>query len=121
MNNQPTDPPSLVPARIEPAASQQQPSQPYQPQRITPEQRAALLAQTIATQVAAGQRVESQGPVSAVLVSGREPNHVLQLLLTVFTCGLWAPVWLIVALAQKERRTMVTVDDFGYITVQHLG
>ena len=27
------------------------------------------------------------------------PNHVLHLLLTIFTCGLWLPVWIIVTIA----------------------
>jgi hypothetical protein len=86
----------------------------------TPEQRAALLSQTVATQVAAGWRVESQGPISAILVTGTPVNHVLQLLLTVFTCGLWAPIWLLLALTSRERRAQVAVDDFGNVYVQQL-
>lgn len=34
----------------------------------------------------------------SVMAARPEVNHVLHLLLTLFLCGLWAPVWLIMAL-----------------------
>ena len=36
------------------------------------------------------------GPVVVVV---RGPNHFLHFLVTVMTCGLWAPVWLLIALS----------------------
>ncbi len=72
----------------------------------------------VANSVQNGWRVEYQGPDSAVLVAGRKANHVLHLLLTVFTVGLWAVVWLIVALSSSEKRTTVRVDDYGNLTWQ---
>lgn len=30
------------------------------------------------------------------------PNHVLHLLISVFTCGLWLPVWLVLIVATKS-------------------
>ena len=45
-------------------------------------------------------------PPQAV-VAVREPfttNHVLHLLVTIVTCGLWAPVWLFIAWRNTENR-----------------
>ena len=33
---------------------------------------------------------------SAVLATGTTPNHVLHLLLSLLTFGLWLPVWLLI-------------------------
>jgi hypothetical protein len=49
-------------------------------------------------------------PVSApppMVVVARDPyatNHILHLLLTVFTFGLWAPVWLLVTVVNNSNR-----------------
>ena len=45
--------------------------------------------------------VASQTDALAVLHrQRRKTNHVLHLLLTVFTCGLWAPIWIILAIVK---------------------
>jgi hypothetical protein len=49
----------------------------------------------------------------AVLVTGHRPNHLLHLILSVLTLGLWLIVWLIVALAGGEKRKTVTVAPDG--------
>lgn len=54
-----------------------------------------------------GWRVESQGESQAVVVKGHRPNHILHLLLTVLTLGLWAIVWIIVAITSKEQRRVL--------------
>lgn len=43
-------------------------------------------------------------PVTVVNVSTerRGPNHLLHLVLTVITCGLWAPVWIAVAIFGRK-------------------
>lgn len=41
------------------------------------------------------------------------PNHVLHALLTFFLCGLWLPVWIIIALADSRRRSMVRCSRCG--------
>ncbi len=33
------------------------------------------------------------------MATGTTPNHILHLVLSLFTCGLWLPVWLIIVLA----------------------
>jgi len=80
--------------------------------------RRALLGQAIAQWVHAGARVESQSDTQAVMVTGKQPNHVLHLLLTIFTALLWAPVWIIVSIVSKERRTVLTVDPWGNVLTQ---
>lgn len=39
-------------------------------------------------------------PTPVVVTTG--PNHALHLILTLLTCGLWLPVWLIVAIAGRQ-------------------
>jgi hypothetical protein len=41
-------------------------------------------------------------------------NHPLHLAATIFTCGLWSPVWIVCAII--GRKTVITTDPFhpGY-------
>jgi hypothetical protein len=84
----------------------------------TSDQRKALLATAINTQVIRGARVESQGDYQAVLVRGKPVNHVLQLILTIVTLGLWAVIWLALVIFGGEKRVVVTVDEYGNTNVQ---
>jgi hypothetical protein len=84
----------------------------------SPGERKELLARTVAGQVAGGARVESQSDFQAVLVRGKSVNHVLHLLLSVFTIGLWVFVWIALAIFGGEKRSMVTVDEYGNVAVQ---
>jgi hypothetical protein len=53
----------------------------------------------------------------AAMVSGRPTNHIRWLLLTIFTLGLLAPVWLIVALTEDgEKHLVITADPEGNIS-----
>jgi hypothetical protein len=54
-----------------------------------------------------GWRVESQTDTQAVIVKGHRPNHLLHLILTVLTAGLWGIVWVIVAITGGEKRMML--------------
>jgi hypothetical protein len=81
----------------------------------TIEQRKRILAAAIQTQVCPGMRIESQSDSQAVLVFGRAPNHILHFLIGLFTLGAWWLVWLILALSNRERRRLLTVDESGSI------
>lgn len=85
------------------------------------DQRKRMLAEAIQRQVVQGGRVESQSDFQAVVVSGQRPNHTLHAILTLFTCGFWGIVWIVIAFTGGERRTMITVDDYGNLLVQQLG
>lgn len=38
----------------------------------------------------------------SVKVTGRGPNHMLHGMLTLFTCGLWAPIWIMVTIFGRK-------------------
>lgn len=76
------------------------------------------LAQAVAREVAAGYRVESQTDVNAVLVKGKGTNHVLHLILTLITFGMWGVVWIIMYFINQEKRIILTVDEYGQVLRQ---
>ena len=61
-------------------------------------------------------RIESVSPYTAVLVYGKPVNHVLHLLASVFLCGLWLPVWILIAVSGGERKRVLSVDRCGNVT-----
>jgi hypothetical protein len=78
---------------------------------------ARALAGAAESYIRRGWRVESAlTPGQVVMVHGKRPNHVLHLLLSVFTLGLWLPVWLILAVSTKEQRTVLTAQSDGSVT-----
>ncbi|MCM6775002.1 hypothetical protein NDR87_26515 [Nocardia sp. CDC159] len=83
-------------------------------------QRRQALAVALATEVARGGRVESQTDLNAVIVTGSTPNHTLHLILTLVTCFTWSPVWLVLAIVQKEHRASIRVDEYGQVLRQQL-
>jgi hypothetical protein len=85
------------------------------PQRASDE-RQEILAGTVAGYVRRGYRVESQTPYQAIVVKGRRPNHLLHLVLSVLTLGLWMLlVWLPLVVFGGEKRRVVSVDTFGNV------
>jgi len=108
--DQPT--PAAPPTSVPPAVSQ------------TPlksaDERKEILGRAIHTQVAQGARVESQGDYQAILVKGHRPNHMLHLVLTIVTLGVWGFVWLGVIAFGGEKRMSASVDDWGNTNIQNL-
>jgi hypothetical protein len=86
--------------------------------RKSSEERKEMLARTVSGQVAGGARVESQSDFQAVVVKGKSVNHVLHLILSLVTLGAWAIVWIALAIFGGEKRSMVTVDEYGNVAVQ---
>lgn len=85
------------------------------------DERKAMLAQQLQSGAARGLRVESQSDFQAVLVQGQPVNHVLHAIITIFSCGLWGIVWIILAITGGEKREMAVVDEFGNVQLQKLG
>ena len=85
------------------------------------DERKQALANAVAREVGGGWHVESQTDYQAVLVRpATRINHVLHLLLTLITFGLWAIVWIFLAITHKrERHRVILVDGFGNVTVQN--
>jgi hypothetical protein len=87
-------------------------------QLVTPDQRRRALDRAVADMVggpAQGWRVESRTEYQAVLVSGHRTNHLLHLVLTLATCGLWAIVWAILGVTNQEKRDVITADEYEQI------
>jgi hypothetical protein len=84
----------------------------------TAEQRKEALATAVANSVREGWNVQSQTDYQAVMVKGSKPNHVLHLILTLVTFGLWAIVWIALAFIQKPRHRVIAVDEYGNVNVQ---
>ena len=83
---------------------------------LTLDQRRERLAEVLAWYVQRGARVESRDITTAVLVSGRPVDHLTHAIISIFTWGLWLPVWILVALAGGERRKTLSVDEFGAVS-----
>jgi hypothetical protein len=55
------------------------------------------------------------GPHGVVLAYRRPVAHVFHALMTLITAGLWAVVWLAIALGRREDRVRLEVDAWGNI------
>ncbi|MFD4326080.1 DUF4352 domain-containing protein [Nocardioides sp. NPDC058538] len=72
------------------------------------------MSQAVAKEVAdGGWRIESQTDYYTVLAKGGRTNHVLHLLLTIFTCGLWSLAWLLIAHINRRQSLVLRVDEYG--------
>ena len=67
------------------------------------------LDQQIAQAIGEGWRLESRSRYTAMMVKGERPNHVLHLILSLVTLGLWIPVWIILAIVHREQRQSLAV------------
>ena len=63
-------------------------------------------------------RVAFQGDDRAVVITGRPVNHILHLLLTIVTGGLWIFVWIFAAASGGEESHILTVDGTGAVLIQ---
>ncbi len=81
----------------------------------TTEQRADALARTVMTFTAQGWRVQSQTATQAQLVKGHRTNHILHLILTIITLGVWAIVWLAMVILGGEKHKLVSVNEYGQV------
>lgn len=94
---------------------------PTGPLMMSPDERKARLASAIASAVATqNARIENQSDFQAVLVTGQKVNHTLHFLITIFSCGLWAVVWIILGLTGGEKRHVIQVDEWGNVRTQHV-
>jgi hypothetical protein len=67
-----------------------------------------------------GGRIESQTGDTAVLIRGGRVNHILHLLLTIVTLGLWSLVWLLLSLTGGEKRRIIHVDEYGNVITREI-
>jgi hypothetical protein len=86
---------------------------------VTTDDRRAALDRAVAQQLAVGATLESTTGTTAVLLVGKPVNHLLHLILSVLTAGLWLIVWVILILTNKRRRLVLTVGENGLIEEAH--
>ena len=84
--------------------------------KISPEDRKSILAERVDDYLAAGWKLELQRDYLAVVTTGRTVNHILHLLLSVMTVGLWLLPWLWMATSNRPQRLTISVDEFGNMT-----
>lgn len=80
---------------------------------------ARVLANRVSSELGGGWHVESQSEFQAVLVRpGTRVNHILHLILSILTLGLWLIVWVWIAFFKKrEHHKVIQVDAFGNVSV----
>ena len=88
-------------------------TQPIVPGRLSAEQRATILQQALGDLAFRGYQVERVDQTRAIVLAGAPINHILHLLLSVFTCGLWLPIWLLILASGGVKRRYVHIDDYG--------
>ena len=84
------------------------------------DERKAKIAREVEAWVRDGYRVESQSDYQAVVLKGHRTNHILHLILSLITLGLWLIVWVLVAVFGGEQRRLMTVDEDGVVTVKRV-
>ncbi len=82
------------------------------------EARKRALANAVQRDVAAGWRVESQTDTTAVMAKGKPINHLLHLVLSAITCGLWLFVWPVVWWINRDQHIVLNVDDYANVLRQ---
>lgn len=54
------------------------------------------------------------------MVQGHRLNHILHLILSLLTLGIWMIVWVAMGIFGGEKREVINVDDWGTPTVTRL-
>jgi hypothetical protein len=88
-------------------------NQPIVPGRLPVTERAAIMERRLRDLTFRGYRVETADGPRAIVLTGEPVNHVLHVLLTIFTCGLWLPVWLLLIGLGGVKRRQVHIDEYG--------
>jgi heat shock protein HtpX len=65
-----------------------------------------------------GEYIESEGDYAFLLARGRPINHLMHLVMTLFSFGLWLPIWIPTAIFGRERWRLVEIDEYGFIRVR---
>lgn len=88
----------------------------YAPQKKLPADRSARLSQELNMLMANGWRAETRTDFSAVMVRGAPVNHILHLIATICTVGIWGIIWLLIAIIGGEKKILIQVDEYGTLS-----
>ncbi len=86
----------------------------------TPAERRRLLSRQLAVMEEEGKRIVFHGDYQAIVADGTPVNHILHLMLSFFTVGLWAIIWMVDVSFHKESKELVRVDSEGNVTVSEV-
>lgn len=64
----------------------------------------AKFDQLVDKKLRGGGRMESRTADTAVIVYGKPTSHLLHLVLSLASCGIWVPVWFLIATFGGEKR-----------------
>lgn len=87
----------------------------FAPEPLTSEARAAILERELQAEARHGWRIAANTGTQASLVKGKPTSHLLHVVLSLLTLGLWIPVWIAVAVLAGENTKVLTVDERGNI------
>ncbi|NYH51425.1 hypothetical protein HNR06_001014 [Nocardiopsis arvandica] len=89
---------------------------------LDPNERKMKLGQAVQAEVVQGGVIESQSDFTAVIRYGKPINHVLHLILTLVTCGLWGIVWIILWIVsiQEKKSIALQINEFGQVFRQEI-
>jgi hypothetical protein len=110
---------------VGPSASEAAPLPPTPPTApVTIEERAERLSRIVSAKSLEGYVVIDRNDRDATAVlsrPGKEVNHVLHVLITIFTCGLWLIPWLVMGVTKKkEERLRVSIDSYGNLLEERM-
>jgi hypothetical protein len=86
---------------------------------LSADERKAALDNALSIAAAKGYRIESRSDYQATIVKGHRPNHILHLILTIITLGIWLIIWILVAAFGGETRRTITVHPDGRVLDEH--
>lgn len=82
---------------------------------VSHSERKEILRKAVLGYVSSGWKLVFESEFESVLEIGKRPNHVLHLLLSIFTLGFWIFVWIFLSLFSRPRRITISVDAYGNI------
>jgi len=88
-----------------------------QPQPLTPQQQSTALQSAVQSYSSKGWTPTFVGDTQASLRRGKRPNHILHLILTILTFGIWGIVWAVLAIGMRERTVTIIVDTSGQVQI----
>jgi len=84
-------------------------------------ERKSILEKQIISYVSRGWVLSTQTDFAAVLSSGKRLNHILHLLLSLVTFGIWLIFWIVMGLTNKIVTVTISVDKFGNTSIDRKG
>ena len=86
---------------------------------LSEQQRSKILDEELFWRVRNGARVLARTATAAVVETGKPVNHILHLLASVFLCGLWLPVWVLITATGGTFSRTLSVDENGGVHDSH--